>query len=208
MAQLLDRITAQHWAKAAYDFTLAQMWVGAENQADNPLNTSGPPGGSSYANICLVAMRGIRKAAVNAGAAPTQLDRALLKGLSGLQTGCGNCGEMAGLAFAFLYMNKVFPAEIMVCGDRDHAFCVLNRRGDTDPADPDQWNDESVCIDPWQKILSRGRDMASHRRQVSRPGANKKYFFSVDVRAEAFDPAVFDKAARTNAGLGLKPFRL
>lgn len=79
-------------------------------------------------------VRGIRQVAADAKAAR-----------------CGNCGEYAAVAFDFLMLggcpHAVEYAEYVSPGD--HAFVIVGRPSDTDPANPSTWGRDAVVCDAW-----------------------------------------------------------
>lgn len=77
---------------------------------------------------------------------------ALVKEIAQLarQKQCGNCGEMACLAFVTLMDSKVAPLDILSLTHGDHAFVVIGRDANSDLNKPDTWGNQSVICDPWQ----------------------------------------------------------
>lgn len=78
-----------------------------------------------------------------------------------LSKGCGNCGEMASIAFTLALEKGCKIVEFMSFdeekGDPDHAFCVLGRDARTDLARPATWGADCWFCDPWAAGLYRDR---------------------------------------------------
>lgn len=68
-------------------------------------------------------------------------------------TGFGNCGEMAAVAFIWLFERQyVRPIDYMECDVdvEDHAYVVLGRPWNSYPRDASSWGDKAVICDPWK----------------------------------------------------------
>jgi hypothetical protein len=63
--------------------------------------------------------------------------------------GCGNCGEQSALAFVYLRDQGFRPLDWMQVDNFKHAFVVLGRRADSDPADYTTWGRSAYYCDPW-----------------------------------------------------------
>lgn len=64
--------------------------------------------------------------------------------------GFGNCGEMAAVAFVWLFeKHYVRPLDYMECDVEDHAYVVLGRPRNSNTKDPSTWGDKAVICDPW-----------------------------------------------------------
>jgi roadblock/LC7 domain-containing protein len=197
MAALMDKTQAFELGQAALAFVLQTLKIGAANQASNPVTWGNETEvfgtkvpvftrrQDSFAYQCVNGMRAVRKEIVEADAKMTDIEKELFRGLLANQTACGNCAEHAALAFSWLYGNNHFPVEVLEVTGGDHAFCVLNRDGATDPATPDQWNEESVYIDPWRKRVSFGRAMPRENTHSAGGFGLTKYHFRIKTRAEA-----------------------
>lgn len=73
------------------------------------------------------------------------------------QYGCGNCMEMAAMAFMYLYRLKVRPLDYMALNyPADHAFVVIGRKGsEEDDNHGGNWGKNAVVCDPWASGLPR-----------------------------------------------------
>ena len=63
--------------------------------------------------------------------------------------GCGNCGEQSALAFVYLRDLGLLPLDWMQVDNFKHAFVVLGRVANSDPADYTTWGSTSFYCDPW-----------------------------------------------------------
>ena len=206
MAGRMDATKAMELGKAAYAFTLDALKIGAANRQSNPLAHVNweEVGGvevpvftrrqQSYAYQCVNGMRALRKEIVDADAKMTDIEKELFRGLLAHQTRCGNCAEHAAMAFAWLYVNGHFPVEVLEVTGGDHAFCVLNRDGATDPAKPESWNAEAVYIDAWRREISFGREMPRSNRNSLGGFGFTKLHFRIKTRAEAPEGDAFGRA--------------
>jgi hypothetical protein len=64
--------------------------------------------------------------------------------------GCGNCGEQSAVAFVYLRDLGIRPLDWMQVGNFKHAFVVVGRLGESDPADYTTWGRSSYYCDPWR----------------------------------------------------------
>jgi hypothetical protein len=63
--------------------------------------------------------------------------------------GCGNCGEQSALAFVYLRNMGIRPLDWMEVNNFQHAFVVVGRDHDSDPADYTTWGRTAYYCDPW-----------------------------------------------------------
>ncbi|MBB3899601.1 hypothetical protein [Roseococcus suduntuyensis] len=186
---LMAKARAMTMAQGAYDYVKARIHLGASNKILNPsgwVDANGRPINSPTQNVVTMCVNSLRSEWLAATGAPetTALRRLLARADMAEKAGCGNCGEQASLAFAWLMRHRATPLEFMTIINGDHAFCVLNRDRTTNPSDPDQWNDASVYIDPWRSLLSPGREMSQRNRISWMHLGTVKYSFQSVVRLE------------------------
>jgi len=185
---LMNKARAMTMGKGAFDHVKSRIRLGASN---DPLNRNGwrtPEGRYSIADesvvsICVGRMRQDWLTS-SADPATSPLQRLLSRADMAAKAGCGNCGEQASLAFAWLMRYRATPVEYMTISNGDHAFCVLNRDKRTDVTNPDQWNEASVYIDPWRSLISFGRDMARRNRGDWFGRGSVKYHFTAELRLD------------------------
>lgn len=79
------------------------------------------------------------------------------------QYGCGNCMEMAAMAFMYLYRLNVRPLDYMaLMPPADHAFVVIGRKGsEEDDNHGGNWGKNAIVCDPWASGLPRNPASAS-----------------------------------------------
>ena len=206
MAGLMDATRAMELGKAAYAYTLETLRIGAANRQSNPLVHVNweKVGGvevpvftrrqQSYAYQCVNGMRALRKEIVESDGKMTDIEKEPFRGFLANQTGCGNCAEHAAMAFAWLYVNGHVFVEVLEATGGDHAFCVLNRDGATDPAKPESWNAGAVYIDPWRREISFGREMPrSNSHNLGGFGFTKLHF-AIKTRAEGPEDGAMGRA--------------
>jgi hypothetical protein len=63
-------------------------------------------------------------------------------------TGCGNCGEYCYLVYNYCLKNNI-PAEVFRIENGGHAFVVIGRSVDSNPADHTTWGNQAVVCDAW-----------------------------------------------------------
>jgi hypothetical protein len=71
--------------------------------------------------------------------------------------GCGNCEDMAAVAFDYCYTMGARPLDLMNLVGVSHAFVVLGRQPSSDLRRPDTWGPASYVCDPWGAGL-KGKD--------------------------------------------------
>jgi hypothetical protein len=72
---------------------------------------------------------------------------------TGIRIKAGNCGEQASVAFTYLKDQGIRSIEYMEYTDRNHAFVILNRRGDTNIANFAEWSENAIVCDPWRDAV-------------------------------------------------------
>lgn len=65
------------------------------------------------------------------------------------QRGCGNCGEMAAVAFDYLYVLDVRPIEYMTLDGADHSFVCIGRNASSALTRPWEWGPRAWICDAW-----------------------------------------------------------
>lgn len=86
---------------------------------------------------------------------------------------CGNCGEMASLAFDCLQERKVSPIDILGIRNADHAFVVIARDAKSDLKDATTWGRNAVVCDAWEKKWYPARDI---KTRMSAWGSSNGFF--------------------------------
>ena len=71
--------------------------------------------------------------------------------------GCGNCEDMASVAFDYLYRQGVKPLDLMNLVGTSHAFVIIGRSQNSKLAEPKNWGGDSYVCDPWGAGL-KGQD--------------------------------------------------
>ena len=68
--------------------------------------------------------------------------------------GCGNCGEQASVAFAYLRGLNVLPLDYYQADTAltKHAFVIIGRDAGTNATDYRTWNKDAVVCDPWRGV--------------------------------------------------------
>lgn len=185
---LMEKKRAMILGKGAMHFVKSKITLGSSNNILNPLGWITPEWKFSLAeqsivSICVDQLRTNASSKAKTSNADL-INKYLIYADQAEKSGCGNCGEQSALAFAWLMRHRAVPVEIMKVTNGDHAFCVLNRDSRTDPAHPDQWNEESVYCDPWRSLISYGRQMSVVNRRNKQGFGSLKYHFESVVRLE------------------------
>jgi hypothetical protein len=126
-------------AQSGVDYVKRAMKLGAGNKLRD---VSSSFGGSV---LCVLAQRSVTSTQASSGS------EHFLRVLAGAaeNTGCGNCGEQAAIAFIYLLDRNVRPLDYMaLASPGDHAFVVVGRSAETDEHEPSTWKGAFVC-DPW-----------------------------------------------------------
>lgn len=96
--------------------------------------------------------------------------------------GCGNCGDMAALAYTLLQQWGVKPLDLMKCTNMDHMFVVIGMRDGADPTDYRSWGPEAVVCDPWAPGVlggQKGRHYAASEIAATMVGGQTTRYTSV-----------------------------
>jgi hypothetical protein len=72
--------------------------------------------------------------------------------------GCGNCEDMASVAFDYCYTMGARPLELMNLVGTSHAFVCIGRSGKSELGKPRTWGADSYICDPWGAGL-KGNDI-------------------------------------------------
>jgi len=71
--------------------------------------------------------------------------------------GCGNCEDMASVAFDYCYTLGARPLDLMNLVGTSHAFICIGRASNSELGKPSTWGEDSYICDPWGAGL-KGKD--------------------------------------------------
>jgi hypothetical protein len=170
MATLQENLAA---AQDAVSYANARMWRGASNR---------PEGARQWirASACMFPTRVLRQTTAAQDAADEhalqtldQLPQILALGEAAEQRACGNCGEMAAVAFRRLFMRRVEPIDYLFGTNFDHSFVVVGRTAvpgmpGRQQMEPANWGPVAVVCDPHQRAAYPASEI---RRRMRPPNA-------------------------------------
>lgn len=182
MAKLLPKDKALQFGQAAFDYVQEKIHLGASNRVDNLTAWNG-----NTVALCVTNSRKLYQDYKSNNPDAVFDERLYERARIAEEAGCGNCLEQTSLAVSWLLRSGVkAPIEFLQVSNGDHAFCVLNRSEKTDVANPHEWNEAAVYIDPWRSEISLGQDMARSNRFSKFGLGTTKYHFTALKR---WDPA-------------------
>ena len=134
-------------ARAAVDYVIEKMTIGAANKPGDHFPLPGMPTG------CVLAIRYFSSDDTSNYSIDDPLPAWLRsQAVKAEGAGCGNCGEQAALALQYLYDNKqVRTLDYMARTTADHAFVVIGRAANSKVEDPSTWGPTAVVCDPWHE---------------------------------------------------------
>ena len=71
--------------------------------------------------------------------------------------GCGNCEDMASVAFDYCYVQGARPLDLMNLVGTSHAFVCIGRLKNSQLGKPNTWGNDCYICDPWGAGL-KGHD--------------------------------------------------
>lgn len=150
------------WAERALKHVKTKMTTGAMNKFGDVFRSAG------YSVACVIGQRAAFMGWAM-GDDPKMLEMILGLAAVAEKTGCGNCGEQACLAFAYLYLQrdplgaqKCGSIELMEFSNGDHGYVVIGRPKDSDVKVPASWGPEAVVCDPWKGHVYLPIEMVGH----------------------------------------------
>ncbi len=164
----------------------AVMWRGASNRPEGPFQWG-------RATACMFPSRVLGQTTARQDAAETharrtgdQLPQILALGEAAERRACGNCGEMAAVAFRRLYQRQVTPIDYLIGTNFDHSFVVVGRAvqpgmPERQQMDPANWGPVAVVCD----AHARAAYPASEIRRRMHPSHAQ---FDIIARHPAFMP--------------------
>ena len=164
----MEKLFKVHWACAvnAVNYVSSKMTTGADDKLDNVYYQLLVE--QRWARSCVNEMRddvekevllkqkeemkkpGADRTRIGAGGDVYWRIRIETEARRAAQTGCGNCGEQASMAFVYLRdMCKISPLDYLSYLDGDHSFVAIGRIEESIESSPSTWGHSTVICDPW-----------------------------------------------------------